>query len=136
MRRVEEARKHGFVHIVFDDNYRHGGDTFSLKTSCDLLLNRINKSIVQFRDFKKAQPLKASDMDRIKLVFEDFIETYFEFPRLFGSNDTKRLPDHNYLSNVPVDDVNKFLSTYGLKKFPPYKGVRGFAHIVYVKLKI
>ena len=137
IRRLREAKTHGFVDIMFDDNYKLGGDTFSFKTVCDLLLRPPNKPI-PYHDASigiKRRNITASDLQHFQRVFNDEIEVYYEFPRMFGSGTDRFSDDRNFVEQVNDDDVIGFLKNVGLTKFPPDGEIRGFSYISYVKIK-
>ena len=139
VRRIQEALKHGFVHMIFDDNYGiHGGDVTGLKAYCHLTLNP-GKVSQYLADEKKSgqytrRQLSWSWVRSANITFHQHIETYYEFPMIFNSfKGQLGLDNRNMLLNETSG--SRVLGRYGLTKFPPEVEMNGFSNIVYVKIQ-
>ena len=140
VRRVAEARKAGFTHLVFDDNYWLKGDTFSLKVTCDLVLNRAIQTKVVYKNHGIQRDIDKDMISTFKDMFKNSIDIYYEFPRMFGSagstyDSGMYALDDNKVVEVADHKVDAFLRSNGLTNFPPEEGKRKFTYIAYVRLK-
>ena len=84
VRRLAEARRLGFVHIMLDDNYPAGnGDNLSLRMVCNGLRpwQIVGASPVFRDDFNRIQrPLSAAEVENYQNGFYRDVAVYAEFP--------------------------------------------------------
>ena len=137
IRRIVEANRHGFKHVIFDDNYWLGqGDMTTLKLLCQMLLGHMTLHRMTYKDVgKKTQrPMTQQDLQVARDVFDDVIEQYYEFPMIWNSSEVITNPGNR---NFMFDDSKGFdlLRRFGLVNVPPPTEINGYYNIVYVKLK-
>ena len=129
--RTMQAQQAGFTDVIFDDNYFPSGDTTSLKLSCSVVLGVRNHSQAKFIPRNGvSRRVSREDVQRMRRVFDEAIDTYFEFPKLYN---TSAHSHKNFLFDVA--DIHSFLTRNGLRRFPVEKALRHFANIAYVRLK-
>ena len=140
VRRVLEAKRHGFKHMMFDDNYwLEQGDVTSLKLSCLMTLGAMTIEDMLYKDWVKnsfvQREMTSDDLQQITDVFTNVIENYYEFPMIWNATRTVNTNDDN--ANFLFNDNNgtAVLRELGLVNLPPSNEIEEYYNIAYVKLK-
>ena len=142
MKRIPHARRMGFKHMIFEDNYWLGfSDCLSLKQGCGCLLDEPECKQFKYKDAwgTTKRNLTRDDIEHVAEIFEG-IEIYAEFPMIWNvyKQGVKMVSSRstNYL--FKTQDGGKLLRDFGLKWLPFRSMLDGsytYANLAYVKLK-
>lgn len=137
VRRLQEARKLGFKHVVFDDNYLPGlGDNFSPKMVCNpATYDLFNASFRFLDDFGKINYKMTMQMFQKELGnFTKAVRVYAEFPPIWSGPNRFGIPDDIFkkVTMPPLFQTNDILSL--LAPIDLESEARRYTHIVYLKI--
>jgi hypothetical protein len=138
LRRVEEAQRFGFRHVIFEDNYPPGrGDCFSLKQAFMGERRRDTRgTVTRLLDKLSASTPPPEDP---KALLEAALESYYEFPPVLRVADTRwgdpwaepRYPTPEPLytsgSEIPGDRHGLFAEEASFYTWICYAGLRARA---------
>mmetsp|Transcript_80451 Transcript_80451/g.172150 ORF Transcript_80451/g.172150 Transcript_80451/m.172150 type:complete len:453 (-) Transcript_80451:231-1589(-) len=152
-RRLLEAQRVGFTHIMYDDGYPWPGDNFALKQACDagganLLVQQSMKekplslpSAFEYTDNFRDLTFTIGLEDK-KCIAEDLqsrLKVFHEFPPLWPITFRgKTSPLLHTMSAEPLmrssDSIRRFLQTFKQKDFDANLEAAGYTFFVYVNL--
>ena len=138
--RIDVALQWGFKRLVFDDNYWNGGDVFSIKKACTLLLGRAlgslqwtvnnnNKKGIKFKAFANTRRRKQMLDTLTKNV-----DLYYEFPLLwkaFGTNTNSDNKNILHKNSTSQDILPKY---FKMSNYPPDDEINYYCNIAYLRL--
>lgn len=146
LRRAVEARRFGFRHLLFDDNYLPGaGDNFALKQVCNgdtRLWRALRPGLpIKYADNfgRKRRPLDSEEFGDLARLYAATVEAYFEFPPPWLGSAPNRfgLPQASYLAAtkrplLTQTEARQFAASHGLD----FEGeALRYTHIVYARLR-
>ena len=149
-RRLVEAQKAGFVHVMYDDGYPWPGDNYALKQACD-----VDGRILKLKP--GASPLASSNLfpyhddfsnlitninlSEKKCIYADFlrrVEIYYEFPPLWkGDFRGQRIPMMDFATQkelMSTEEAHIFLSQFQKLELSFVDEASRYTFFTYVKL--
>lgn len=138
IRRIQEARTHGFRYIMFDDNYIPGrGDNLSPKKVCNLALYDAlgNAPFVYQDNFNKIQrPLARSELVTHMETFEHSVHVYAEFPPVWSGPNRFDVPDAVWM-DISMPPIIQDATEIGFSLSRQIFEARRYTHISFIELK-
>lgn len=150
-RRLIEAHRAGFVHIMYDDGYPWPGDNYALKQTCD-----VDGRILKLKPGASPAPSKLfpyhDDFSNLKTtitlsekkcMYADFVrrvEIYYEFPPLwkgdFRGVHVKMMEFATQKGLLEANEAHAFLAQFQKLKLNYFEEAARYTFFTYVKLTI
>lgn len=138
IRRIKEARAHGFRFIMFDDNYIPGrGDNLSPKKVCSLALYDAlgNPPFVYQDNFNKIQrSLSRDEVLTYMQTYEDCVRVYAEFPPVWSGPNRFDVSDAVW-ANISLPPILEDATEIGFPLTRRKFESKRYTHITFVELK-
>ena len=125
LKRTIQAKKSGFRHLMFDDNYDDNGDNFSLRKACKVYFNR-SRLLTYTDNFGRVKlPLDDNDKNVTQQTIDNLIDIYYEVPTPWKTDFQS-----GFFGDVNIDDLKlRFSENINPKYFSKH-----YNYICYAKL--